>query len=279
MTYDNKTGQADHVASRASADRLNDRVAVVTGGADGIGRATAVALARRGAKVVVGDVKSLPENEQQFAELGISQSECDVRSENAVRRLIDETVDRLGRIDILVNNAGIGMVKQITDVTEEDWNRAIDTNLKGPFFGSKHAIRHMIAQGTGGAIVNTASNAGLLPRAHDPVYSISKMALVGLTKSLALCHGKDGIRINAVCPGPVGETGMMNADLDAAPDRDALVAQMIGASPLAKQAGRMISPEEVAAAILYLVDDAAAMVTGTMIAIDGGKSLGVPPAV
>jgi 3-oxoacyl-[acyl-carrier protein] reductase len=168
------------------------------------------------------------------------------------------------------------MVKQIVDVSEDDWQACIDTNLKGPFFGAKHAVPHLV-RGGGGSIVNTASNAGLLPRAHDPVYSISKMALVALTKSLALCHAKDRIRVNCVCPGPVGETGMMNADLDLAPDRDAAVRQFIHASPIARAHGRLITPDEVAEAILYLVSDAAMMVTGTAIAIDGGKSLGVPP--
>ncbi len=256
---------------------LQQRTAVVTGGADGIGRATALPLNDHGAKVYVGDVKTLPESQRLFAARGITQQHCDVRRESDIQRLIDDAANASGRLDILVNNAGIGMVKQIGDVSEDDWNRAIDTNLKGPFFGCKHAIKHMQKTG-GGAIVNTASNAGLLPRAHDPVYSISKMSLVALTKSLALCHGKDGIRINAVCPGPVGDTGMMNADLDIAPDREAAVNSFIAASPLAKSLGRMISPDEVAAAVLYLVSDAAVMVTGTMIAIDGGKSLGVPPA-
>jgi NAD(P)-dependent dehydrogenase (short-subunit alcohol dehydrogenase family) len=153
----------------------------------------------------------------------------------------------------------------------------MDTNLKGAFFGSKHAVRHMLQAGNGGAIINTASNAGLLPRAHDPVYSISKMALVGLTKSLALCHAQDRIRVNCVCPGPVGDTGMMNADLDKAVDREQTIKQFIAASPLARAEGRMIRPEEVADAIVYLASDAAIMVTGTSIAIDGGKSLGVPP--
>ena len=256
---------------------LQGRVAVVTGGANGIGRATARLLAGCGAKLFVGDYHLLEENEAEFADLKIVQSECDVRSEASIQQLIDRAVSEHGRIDILVNNAGVGMVKPITDVSEDNWNTCIDTNLKGPFFGSKHAIRHMQTTG-GGAIVNTASNAGLLPRAHDPVYSISKMALVALTKSLALCHAKDRIRVNCVCPGPVGDTGMMNADLDNVLDRPAAVKQFISASPLAKAHDRMETPEEIAEAILYLVSDAAAMVTGTAIAIDGGKSLGVPPA-
>ena len=259
-----------------TAGSLSGRVAVVTGGSNGIGRATALLLANSGAKVVVADFSPLAENTQRFAEHGIEQRQCDVRDIGGLQQLIDGVAEAEGGIDILVNNAGIGMVKQIDAVDEDDWNNCIDTNLKAAFFGSKFAIRHMAAN-NGGAIVNTSSNAGLLPRAHDPVYSISKQALIGLTKSLALCHSKDRIRINAVCPGPVGDTGMMNADLESANDPDDAVQQFLNASPLAKAWNRMIQPEEVAQAILYLVSDAAAMVSGTAIAIDGAKSLGVPP--
>ena len=255
---------------------LNGRVAVVTGGASGIGRATAELLAESGARVFVGDHVLPDENAARFEPLGIQQQSCNVRLEADVERLIVTAADLTGTVDILVNNAGVGMVKPITEVREEDWDRCIDTNLKGAFFGCKHAIPRMQAQG-GGAIVNVASNAGLLPRAHDPVYSISKMGLVALTRSLALCHSVDRIRINAVCPGPVGDTGMMNADLEAASDPDAMRQQFIAASPLAKAWNRMITPREVAESVLYLASDAAAMVTGTAIAIDGGKSLGVPP--
>lgn len=255
----------------ASDGMLAGRVAVVTGGGSGIGRATAALLKQHGAEVHIADLRF--EGDQPE---GLIQHSCDVRSEEALQGLIDGVVGQHGRIDILINNAGIGMVKPITEVSEEDWSACMDTNLKAAFFGCKHAVKHMQQSG-GGAIVNTASNAGLLPRSHDPVYSISKLALVGLTRSLALCHSQDRIRINAVCPGPVGETGMMNADLEKAEDREAAVRQFIAASPLARALDRMISPEEVAESILYLVSDASAMVTGTMIAIDGGKSLGVPP--
>lgn len=263
-------------AEKPDGSRLRDRVAVVTGAASGIGRATALLLARNGARVFVGDYDPLPENEALFAEAGIVQSPCDVRREEQVEALIGRAVHAGGRLDILVNNAGVGLVKQITDVTEAEWDACLDTNLKGAFLASKHAIRRM-RTGQGGAIVNVASNAGLLPRAHDPVYSVSKAALVAFTKSLALCHARDRIRINAVCPGPVAATRMMDADLDRAPDREAAVGNLIAASPLARAWARMITPEEVAEAVLYLVSDASLMVTGTAIAIDGGKSLGVPP--
>jgi NAD(P)-dependent dehydrogenase (short-subunit alcohol dehydrogenase family) len=148
--------------------------------------------------------------------------------------------------------------------------------LKGAFFLARHAIGPMRTSG-GGSIIHIASNAGLLPRWHDPVYSTSKAAVVALTRSLALSHSFDRIRVNAVCPGPVSETGIMNKDLDAAPDRARAEERFIAASPLARAHGRMITPDEVAQAALYLASDAAMMVTGTMIAIDGGKSLGVPP--
>lgn len=256
---------------------LTGRTAVVTGGAAGIGRATAVLLARCGARVFVGDFSGEIEDPQELENLDITVSRCDVRHESEIQALIDGAVEASGRLDVLVSNAGIGMVKPIDDVSEEDWSNCIDTNLKSAFFGAKHAVRHMRPLG-GGAIVNMASNAGLLPRAHDPVYSISKMALVGLTKSLGLCHAQDRIRVNCVCPGPVGGTRMMNADLDAADDRESAEQAVIAASPLALAHNRMIDPHEIAQAVLYLVSDAATMVSGTAIAIDGGKSLGVPPS-
>ena len=259
-----------------TAGKLDGSVAVITGGSRGIGRATALLLAEHGARVTIGDLTLDTANEKSFAELGIRQQVCDVRKLDSLRGLIDGAATDGGRLDILVNNAGIVMVGQVDEIEEADWDRCLDTNLKAAFFGVKYAVPHMRKVG-GGAIVNTASNAGILPRAHDPVYSTSKLALTGMTRSLALCHGSDKIRINAVCPGPVSDTGIMNADLATQADREAAVKQFIHASPIARASGRMITPEEVAQAILYLVSDAAQMVTGTMIAIDGGKSLGVPP--
>lgn len=256
---------------------LSGRVAVVTGGSSGIGRATAAMLAECGAKVVVGDYTLHSENDEPFDGLKIDQRSCDVRSETELKGLMDFAAGYTGRIDILVNNAGIGMVKQIDDVSEADWDACIGTNVKAAFFGCKHAIGYMSADGLGGSIVNVASNAGILPRAHDPVYSISKLAVSGLTKSLALCHSKDRIRVNAVCPGPVGGTRMIEAEIEMSDDPQAATQRLINASPAAKAHGRMIEVDEIAQAVLYLVSDASVMVTGTLIAIDGGKSLGVPP--
>ena len=259
-----------------SLRKLEGRIAVVTGGARGIGRATALLLAEQGARVTVGDLTLDPANDEAFQQLGIRQQVCDVRDLDSLAALVDGAANDGGRLDILVNNAGIVMVGQVDEIEEADWDRCLDTNLKAAFFGVKYAVPHMRKVG-GGAIVNTASNAGILPRAHDPVYSTSKLALTGMTRSLALCHGPDKIRINAVCPGPVSDTAIMNADLATQADRESAIKQFIHASPIARALGRMITPDEVAQSILYLVSDAATMVTGTMIAIDGGKSLGVPP--
>ena len=253
----------------------NSKSAVVTGGASGIGQATAILLAQNGYRVWVGDLQMRDETDSLFDELGIQFRRCDVRYEEQVVDLIANAARPSGHVDVLVNNAGVGLVKPITEVATAEWDLCLDTNLKAAFLTSKHAIPHMLPQG--GSIVNVASNAGLLPRAHDPVYSISKAALVALTKSLALCHSVDKIRVNCVCPGPVGDTGMINADIAAAEDPAAFRQALIDASPLARASQRMISPQEIAETVLYLASESSQMITGTAIAIDGGKSLGVPP--
>lgn len=256
---------------------LSNRTAVVTGGSSGIGLATARKLAGCGASVFVGDLQLRPESAAEFLELGISQQPCDVRNLAELQSLIDGAAEATGRLDILISNAGVVQVGQVDVISEEQWDRVLDTNLKACFFGAKFAIPHMRRVG-GGVIVHTASNAGLLPRAHDPVYSTSKLAVVGLTKALALSHSLERIRVNCVCPGPVENTEIMDRELAQADDPAAVAQRIIAASPMARAAGRMITPEEVADAILYLVSDAAAMVTGASIPIDGGKSLGAPPS-
>ncbi|HWL11235.1 MAG TPA: SDR family oxidoreductase [Planctomicrobium sp.] len=256
---------------------LRGRVAVVTGGACGIGRATALLLSHSGVRVFTGDIALHPVTSAEYAQFGIEERECDVCRLDQLQQLIDEAATTAGRLDFLINNAGINLVGQVTEIEEADWNRCLDTNLKAAFFGTKFAIPHLRRVG-GGSIVNTASNAGLMPRAHDPVYSISKMALVGLTRSLALCHANDRIRVNCVCPGPVAETRIMTDTLARENDADAAARRYLKASPLAEAHGRMISPWEVAGAIVSLCADSSSMITGTAVAIDGGKSLGIPPA-
>ena len=255
---------------------LTGRTAIVTGGSRGIGRAAALALARAGAAVFTGDVHPREENAEDFAALGIREQTCDVRSEAEVRTLVERAVADTGGLHILVSNAGINMAGPLPDVSAADWDACLDTNLKGAFLVCKYAIPHLRAAG-GGSVIFTSSNAGLLPRAHDPVYCTSKAALIALCRSLALCHAGDLIRFNAVCPGPVSDTSLIDEVVQAAADPRAAEQAFIAASPLAKALGRMITPEEVAQAIVYLASDAAALVTGTALRIDGGKSLGVPP--
>jgi NAD(P)-dependent dehydrogenase (short-subunit alcohol dehydrogenase family) len=252
-------------------DSLAGRVAIVTGGASGIGRATARLLAASGSHVFAADVQHTPERES-----GVVAVHCDVRREADVASVVARAHAEHGRLDIFVSNAGADLKKQITDVSEKEWDCCIDTTLKGAFFAAKHAIPIMRESG-GGAILCTSSNAGLLPRAADPVYCVAKAALIAFVKSVALCHAADRIRVNAICPGPVERTGLIEQVLSCASDREKAAQAIVASAPLAEAHGRMISPEEIAQAITFLVSDAASMITGAVLAVDGGKSLGLPP--
>jgi NAD(P)-dependent dehydrogenase (short-subunit alcohol dehydrogenase family) len=258
------------------AGSFKDRTVVVLGSATGIGKASALWFARHESRVFAGDIDSIPETESAFHEAGIAFAKCDARSSDQVQDLIQSAYQATGRLDVVVYSAGIEVVGQIPDVSEESWDRCLDTNFKGAFLAAKFAIPPMACSG-GGTIVYIASNAGLLTRAADPVYSISKGAVIALTKSLALCHAKDRIRVNALCPGPVEGTRMMDQDVLASPDPSRRAREVIAACPMAQALGRMSTTEEMADAIGYLADPAAAFLTGTILAIDGGKSLGVPP--
>jgi NAD(P)-dependent dehydrogenase (short-subunit alcohol dehydrogenase family) len=257
---------------------LRDRVAVVTGGATGIGLATAWSLATDGATVYIG-VRDIARGRQVVDEtsrdgLDIRVVSMDVSIAQSVAGAFAE-IDAAGRLDIVVNNAGIDTVGRVEDLSEADWDTCLDTNLKGPFLVARKAIPRLRSAG-GGVIVNVASNAGLVARADEPAYSTSKAGLLMLTRSLALAHAGDRIRVNAVCPGPVGDTTIMDRNLARASDRDAALASYLGKSPLAMAWGRLIEPAEVAATIRFLCSDAAAMITGATIAIDGGKSAAGP---
>jgi NAD(P)-dependent dehydrogenase (short-subunit alcohol dehydrogenase family) len=256
---------------------FSNKTAIITGGSSGIGRATAILLAECGARVWTGDLRTDPANRAEFEPLGITETVCDVRSEAAVQQFITMATNATKRLDFVIHSAGVNMVVQLPDAKEADWDKCIDTNLKGAFLLVKHSIPHLKQSG-GGAITLVSSNAGFLPRAHDPLYSTSKGSVNAMTRSFALCHGLDKIRINAVCPGPVTRTGIINDMLDSAADREKLERAIIASAPLCRALDRMVTPEEVAQSIAFLSSSAATMITGTLLAIDGGKSLGVPPA-
>jgi NAD(P)-dependent dehydrogenase (short-subunit alcohol dehydrogenase family) len=257
---------------------LAGRVAVVTGGATGIGLATVRALAADGATVYIAARDAARARrvaaEETAGGFDVRAVVMDVADARSVAGAFDE-VDDAARLDIVVNNAGINMVGRVEDLAEIDWDTCLDINLKGPFLVARQAIPRMRSTG-GGVIVNVSSNAGLVARADEPAYSTSKAGLLMLTRSLARAHAEDRIRVNAVCPGPVGDTGIMDHNLAQAPDPAAALAGYVRKAPLAAAWGRVINPAEVAALIRFLCSDMAAMITGAVVAIDGGKSLDGP---
>jgi len=251
--------------------------ALVTGGASGIGLATAHALGGTGTIVYVGgrgEAQGLLAVETLHrAGIDGRYIKLDVRDSASVATAIALIADSFGTLDILVNNAGVECVGVVDELDESQWDDCFDTNLKGAFLCSRAAIP-LMRSGGGGVIINNASNAGLLARANEPAYSAAKAGLVMLTRSMALAYAADRIRVNAVCPGPVGGTGIMDRNISSAADPAAAAAGYIARAPLAAAYGRMIEPAEVAALIAYLCSEAATMITGAIIPIDGGKSAG-----
>jgi NAD(P)-dependent dehydrogenase (short-subunit alcohol dehydrogenase family) len=185
----------------------------------------------------------------------------DVSREGDVQRMVDQTVETYGRLDCAHNNAGIGLGGQTHEIALDDWNRVLAVNLTGVFLCVKHEIRQLLAQGGGGAIVNTASIAGLVGGFSSP-YVASKHGVLGLTKQAALEYAQQGIRINAVCPGVI-ETPLIAWAFARAPEREG---QWLAREPI----GRFGAPDEVAAAVVWLCSDAASFVTGVGLPVDGG---------
>jgi NAD(P)-dependent dehydrogenase (short-subunit alcohol dehydrogenase family) len=253
--------------------RLRGKVAVVTGGAQGIGRAAATLFAREGARVAVGDVQDATETVEQIHRAGgeAFHLSTDVTDERRFDALITAAVDRWGGLDVLFNNAGVSWPKGIADTGVEDFDQVMAVNVRSVFLGCKLALPHLLARG-GGAVVNTSSNGGLIGRPGDPVYNASKHAVLGLTKSLALAYAQQNVRFNAVCPGPI-DTPMLWGGA-AADDRQARLPRVLASCPMAR-AG---SAEEVADAVLFLACDESRIITGVGLAIDGGKAAGTMAA-
>ena len=246
--------------------RVEGKVALVTGGGSGIGRATALVFAREGAKVVVADVTEtggLETVEQVTAAGGAATFvRADVSNPAEVEAMVSRAVKVYGQLDCAFNNAGIeGSGKATTACTEEDFNRTIAVNVTGVWLCMKYEIRQMLEQGSG-AIVNTASAAGLVGVPSMPDYVASKHAVVGLTKTAALEYAKSGIRVNAVCPGVV-QTSMVERVLQRAPGFDEVA---LASEPI----GRFGQPAEIGEAVIWLCSDAASFVTGIPLSVDGG---------
>jgi len=251
-------------------DVLGGKVALVTGGASGIGLETARLFARRGAKVAIADVDGVAgEKAVRAIEQGGGQAffaATDVSRADAVAKLVEQTVSRYGALDCAVNNAGIqGALKPTAECEDANWDSVIAINLTGVFLCLKHQINRMLKQG-GGAIVNVSSNFGLVGSVGMPAYSAAKHGVIGLTKTSALEYATRGIRVNAVCPGPI-DTPMVDKIIRAQPERgDELMASVRARLPM----GRLGRPEEVAEAIVWLCSDSAAFVTGAVLSADGG---------
>ena len=245
--------------------RLEGKVAIVSGGARGMGAAEAKLFASEGAKVVIGDVL---EDEGRKVEAEINETggdavfiPLDVVSESDWQRAVSTTVERFGKLDILVNNAGIAVWGVLEDTTNEDWDRVMDVNAKGVFLGTKAAIPEMRKAG-GGSIINISSVSGLIGQESvQPVYNASKGAVRIFTKAAALQYAKEGIRVNSVHPGSVN-TKMIADRINSPEGRE----RSRSITPL----GRVAEPIEIAYGVLYLASDEASFVTGSELVIDGG---------
>lgn len=248
------------------ARRLEGKVSLVTGGSSGIGRASALAFAREGAKVIVSDVdiSGGDETVKMIKNAGGEATfiKTDITKAAEVEALIGKAVETYGRLDCAHNNAGYegSMGIYIADYTEEDWDKVITTNLKGTWLCMKYEIPQMLKQG-GGAIVNTSSMFGFVAGPGAPAYVASKHGVAGLTRAGALEYAEKGIRVNAICPGPTN-TPMLQRAAGADPEGE----KERGTTPL----GRIGTPEEQANAAVWLCSDEASFVTGCIMSVDGG---------
>lgn len=262
MTY--QTGGAEP----PRGGRLQGRVAIVTGGGRGIGRAVVERFAEEGATVVA--TQRSEEEGRELADrlssrgLAVEFIPADLCDPAAVERLVTLVVDRFGRVDVLCNNAGVGLLRSVIETSDADYDRVLDTNLRSTFLCCRAVIPRMLA-GSGGSIVNIGSVAGWVGFENDAVYCASKGAVLALTRQMALDYARAGVRVNCVCPGFVA-TEMMRVFVQSHPDPEGVEAEIVALHPL----GRVARPDEVAAAALFLASDEASFITGESLAVDGG---------
>ena len=248
--------------------RLANKVALITGGTSGIGEATAILFAKEGAKVAItgrNEKRGHAVTEQIAKDGGQAIFiRTDVRLTADCRRAVDETVHAFGRLDVLFNNAGIFYAHTALECSEEEWDEQLDTNLKGAFLMSKFALPPMIGQGSG-VIINNSSGWGLVGGDRAVAYCASKGGMVLMTKAMAIDHGRQGIRVNCICPGDV-DTPMLPADARLR----GLKWEEYLAGCATRAMGRIGTPEEIARAVLFLASDDSSFMTGATLAVDGG---------
>lgn len=242
--------------------RLNGKVAVITGGASGIGEATVKLFAAEGAKVVIADYS---DSGQLLADELTAQGysamfiKVDVSKEDDIEHMVAETVSAYGKLDIMFANAGIGDMAPAHELEFDQWQRVIEINLTGVFLSNKHAIKQMLNQKTGGSIINNASILGHVGQPNITAYTAAKGGVVNMTRSLGVTYAKEGIRVNAVCPGYI-KTPLLSS----APQE--MLDQLQAMHPI----GRLGEAEEIAKAVLFLASDDASFVVGANLLVDGG---------
>lgn len=254
--------------------QLKERVAVITGAGSGIGRSSAKEFARAGAKVVIADINrdGAKETARQIeADGGIALAlEADVSNADSVMRLATETIRNFNGVHVVMNNAAIQVNKTVEHTTLEEWNREITVNIGGVFLCCKYFLPHL--RRTKGCIVNMSSVNGFFVEPGCAGYCATKAAIIGLTKAMAIDHGKEGIRVNCICPGYI-DAGLAEGYFQAQPDPDAARA----AAGKLHALWRIGRPEEVGRAAVFLASDEASFITGAAFVVDGGFSSGLPP--
>ncbi len=254
--------------------RLKDKVAVVTGAASGIGRSGALEFAKEGARVVAVDIHraGVEATARQIVEAGgvAVPVECDVADPRSVEQLVTKTLAAFSKVDVLFNNAAIQVSKTVEDMTFEEWNRQMAVNVGGVFLCSKYFLPEL--RKTRGSIINMSSVNGFFVEPMCAGYCATKGAIIALTKAMAIDHGREGIRVNCICPGYI-DAGLAEAYFQAQPDP---VAARLAAGGL-HALGRIGRPEEVARAAVFLASGDASFMTGSAVVVDGGFGSGLPP--
>ena len=255
--------------------RLQDKVAVVTGAASGIGRAGALEFAKAGARVVVADLNGAGARAtaKQITDAGGTALpvECDVADARSVEELAAKTLAAFSKVDVLFNNAAIQVNKTVEDTTPEEWARQMAVNVGGIYLCSKYLLPHL--RKTRGAIINMSSVNGFFVEPMCAGYCATKGAIIALTKAMAIDHGREGIRVNCICPGYI-DAGLAEAYFQAQPDPAAARAAAGSLHAL----GRIGGPEEVARVAVFLASEDASFMTGASVVVDGGFGSGLPPA-